>query len=219
MSDKYEAVLFDLDGTLLNTIADLTASMNEVLEQRGCPVHSEDDYRYFVGDGVHMLAARALPGPLPSEAAVQEAVQAFRQVYSRRWRETTRPYPGIEDLLQALMHKGVPMGVVSNKPHEPTLACIQAFFPHVPFAVVAGQTEDLPPKPDPAGLHAALKACGAAPERSLYLGDSNIDMQAARRAGMKAVGAAWGFRTREELEEHEAFYVAAHPLDVVKLMG
>lgn len=216
-SPVQSAVFFDLDGTLLNTIFDLAASMNEVLTQRGCPVHPVDDYRYFIGDGVHMLVFRALPHCLRTEEKVQEAVHDFRQAYDRRWKETTRPYPGIEDLLQALGKRNVPLGVVSNKPHEPTLTCVQAFFSQVPFAVIQGQTPDLPPKPDPAGLLAALKICQADPEHSLYVGDSGVDVQAARRAGLRAVGAEWGFRTREELLDHGADFVIRHPLEVLDI--
>ncbi len=216
MSTMQRAVFFDLDGTLLNTIADLAASMNEVLTQRGCPVHPVEDYRYFIGDGVRMLVIRALPPSLRTEEGVQETVQAFREVYARRWKETTRPYPGIEDLLQALVQQEIPLGVVSNKPHEPTLLCMQTFFSQVPFAVIQGMTQDLQPKPDPAGLLAALKFCGADPEHSLYVGDSGVDVQAARRAGLLAVGAEWGFRTREELLDHGAEFVVQHPLEVLQ---
>ncbi|MFO7876913.1 MAG: HAD family hydrolase [Desulfovermiculus sp.] len=217
MSSTRRAVFFDLDGTLLNTISDLAASMNQVLAQWGCPVHPEEKYRYFIGDGVHMLATRALPLPMRTESRIEQAVQAFRQVYSRRWKETTRPYPGITSLLQALGEQKISLGVVSNKPHEPTLTCVQTFFPQVSFVVVQGQTQGLPPKPDPAGLIAALKACGADGHQSLYLGDSGVDVQAAKGAGMWAVGAEWGFRTREELEEHGAEHVVRHPLDVLEI--
>lgn len=217
MSTIQRAVFFDLDGTLLNTISDLAASMNQVLTQWGCPMHPVDDYRYFVGDGVHMLAFRALPPSLRTEEMVQEAVQAFREVYALRWKETTKPYPGIEDLLQALMKQEIPLGVVSNKPHEPTLTCVQTFFSQISFAVIQGHTPDLLPKPDPSGLLAALKTCAADPEHSLYVGDSGVDVQAARRGGLRAVGAEWGFRTREELMDHGAEYVIQHPLDVLEI--
>ena len=217
MSTMQRAVFFDLDGTLLNTITDLAASMNEVLTQRGCSVHHVDDYRYFIGDGVHMLVYRALPPSLRTEEGVQETVQAFREVYARRWKETTRPYPGIEDLLQALVKQEIPLGVVSNKPHEPTLTCVQTFFSLVSFTVIQGQIQGTPPKPDPAGLLAALKSCGADPEHSLYVGDSGVDVLAARRAGLRAVGAEWGFRTREELMDHGAEYVIHHPLEVLQI--
>ncbi|MBS3779678.1 MAG: HAD family hydrolase [Desulfovermiculus sp.] len=211
------AVFFDLDGTLLNTISDLAVSMNEVLTCWGCPGHSVEDYRYFIGDGVHMLAYRALPPSLRTEEAAREAVEAFRQVYARRWKETTRPYPGIEELLQALVEREIPLGVVSNKPHEPTLTCVQTFFSRVSFAVIQGQIQGISPKPDPAGLLSALEVCCADPEHSLYVGDSGVDVQAARWAGLWAVGAEWGFRTREELLDHGAEYVAQHPLEVLEI--
>jgi len=217
VSTMQRAVFFDLDGTLLNTIADLAASMNEVLTQLGCPVHHVDDYRYFVGDGVHMLVFRALPPSLRTEEGVRETVQAFREVYARRWKETTRPYPGIEDLLQALVQQEIPLGVVSNKPHEPTLKCVQTFFSQLSFTVIQGQIQGIPPKPDPAGLLSALEVCGADPEHSLYVGDSGVDVLAARRAGLLAVGAEWGFRTREELLEHGADYVVTHPLGILEI--
>lgn len=218
MSGLPGAVFFDLDGTLLNTLFDLAASMNQVLAQWGCPMHPTEDYRYFVGDGVYMLAFRALPAELRTDKKVQEAVQAFGEVYGRRWKETTRPYPGINALLQALAEQEVPLGVVSNKPHEPTLECVQAFFSDISFAVIQGQTRDLAPKPDPAGLIAALESCGADPEYSLYVGDSGVDVLAARRAGMLPVGAEWGFRTRKELMDHGAEHVIQHPMDVLEIV-
>lgn len=213
------AVFFDLDGTLLNTLDDLAASMNEVLNGWGCQTHTAQDYRHFIGDGVHMLAMRALPPALRTEKLVQDAVQAFRQVYSRRWKEKTRPYPGIKDMLKTLAEQEILMGVVSNKPHEPTLICVQTFFQQTSFAVVQGHVQDFPPKPDPSGLLSALQACGAHPGYSLYLGDSGVDMKAARGAGMRAVGVEWGFRSREELMEHGAEYVLHDPRELMPLMG
>ena len=218
MNSSIQAAFFDLDGTLLNTLQDLASSMNEVLEHQGCPQHSVQSYRAFIGDGVHMLVHRALPERMRSQDTVQACVQAFRETYARRWQESTQPYPGIKGLLQALDEQSIHLGVVTNKPHDSAVACIQAYFPQVPFRVIVDQAEGIPPKPDPTALIQAMRACGTAAERCVYIGDSGVDVLAGQRAGALAVGAAWGFRSRQELVEHGADHVLEAPLDFLRIL-
>jgi phosphoglycolate phosphatase len=209
------AAIFDLDGTLLNTLADLTASMNTVLDQMGWPTHPMDAYRWFVGNGVAKLVERALPEAQRLESTIAECVRAMRAEYAGRWARTTRPYPGVEELLQALVDRDMPMAVLSNKPHEATLEMVRHFFPRTPFRIIAGAKPDTPRKPDPFAALEIAGQLGIQPGAMLFVGDSNTDMQTAAAAGMTGLGAAWGFRGREELLAAGAVHVLETPLEML----
>ena len=212
------AVLFDLDGTLLDTLADLANSMNAALASRGLLTHPTESYRHFVGDGVDMLVRRAAP-QCENDAALRTLLgQAMRDEYSRRWAEHARPYDGIEQMLAAISERGLAMAILSNKPHEFTRMCVERFLPGWNFAVVQGVDDSTQPKPDPAGALAVAHALGPAPGEIVYLGDTNTDMITANAAGMFAVGALWGFRSADELLESGAAAIIEHPTDLLELL-
>jgi phosphoglycolate phosphatase len=221
MKHSPQAVIFDLDGTLLDTLADLAAAANRVLARFGYPIHPLDAYRRFVGSGVATLLARALPpgeAARLAEAGMRPILEAMRADYQDHAAEATCPYPGVVELLAALRERNVTSGVLSNKPHEATLAVVRHFFGSHPFAVVQGHAPGMPLKPDPTSALAMADAFGLAPSRILYLGDSDIDMITAKAAGMYAVGAAWGFRGADELRASGADCVCAAPLEVAALL-
>lgn len=212
------AVIFDLDGTLLDTLDDLADSANAALAEAGYPTHPADAYRYFVGDGVVKLIERALPGEALEEARVQQLVAAMRQQYKQRWDAKTKPYDGVAELLSGLADKAVPFAVLSNKPHDFTQLCVERFLGGFDFWVVQGVDEQTPPKPDPAGALRTAEAMDTAPAEVLYLGDTNTDMQTAVAAGFFAVGALWGFRDEPELRDSGAQAVATAPEAVLELL-
>jgi phosphoglycolate phosphatase len=213
------AALFDLDGTLLDTLEDIGRSANEALREGGFPPHPVDAYRHFIGEGVAVLFERALPAEASRDPeAVARCVAAFGRIYDAGWDVATRPYPGVADLLDALHARSIPVGVLSNKPDVFTRKCVDRFLSAWPLSPVFGHREGVPRKPDPAGAIEAAAAMGVAPAEVLYLGDTSVDMLTATRAGMFAVGAAWGFRSVEELEAHGARAIVRHPAEVLALL-
>jgi len=219
VDSRYAAVCFDLDGTLLNTLADLADSMNAALARQGFPPHPEDEYRFLVGDGVDVLARRCLPEAHRADDAAWEAlVAAMREEYAGRWRDRTRPYAGVPELLPALVARGLPLAVLSNKQDDFTRAQVAHFFPDVRFASVAGARPGVPKKPDPAPALALARALGVPPQAWLYVGDTNTDMQTALGAGMVACGALWGFRPEAELRAAGAHHVLTHPSELLALL-
>ncbi len=216
---KYKAVLFDLDGTLLDTLEDLADSMNAVLASRGHPTHAVSKYRYFVGDGMEVLARRALPpAPGANVEEVQACVLAMRDEYGARWKRTTRLYPGISELLDGLAEKGLLLTILSNKPDAFVEEIARHFFGSWRFAWTQGARPEIPRKPDPAAALAISRKVMTDPGDFLYLGDTNTDMQTAVAAGMFPVGVLWGFRPEAELREAGARFLAARPLDVLSLL-
>jgi len=215
---SYTVVIFDLDGTLLDSLTDIANAANEVLAESGFPVHAVDAYRFLVGDGVAMLFERALPEMRRETALIERCVEAFRKTYEHHWNQRSRPYEGIAEMLDALVRSERKLAVLSNKPQEFTERCVREFFAKWPLAPVYGQRAGVPRKPDPAAALQIATQLGAAPAECLYLGDSLVDMQTACRAGMFAVGALWGFRPRSELEAHGAAAVVAHPREVLELV-
>ncbi|NUQ01042.1 MAG: HAD family hydrolase, partial [Armatimonadetes bacterium] len=195
----YRAVLFDLDGTLLNTLADLADSMNTALRGLGHPPHPTDSYRYHVGDGMTNLALRVLPPDQRDAAEVARCVAAMRAEYALRWAAKTRPYDGVLELLDALAERGVARAVLSNKPDEFTQQVVAKLLGRERFDVVMGAQPGWPLKPDPAGALEVARRLGQPPGAVLYLGDTNTDMATAVAAGMHPVGARWGFRPAAEL--------------------
>ena len=218
MAPERAAVVFDLDGTLLDTLDDLADSMNAVLTGRGWPTHPARAYRYFVGDGMPTLVRRALPIGRRDAATVAEALEAMRAEYDRRWDARTRIYDGVAELLDELAGRALPLAVLSNKPDEFTRLTVGKLLPRWSFAAVQGLRDDVPRKPDPAGARLMAATQGWDPKRCLYVGDSSTDMVTARRAGMFAVGATWGFRDREELVASGAQAVAEAPGRVLDLL-
>jgi len=214
---KFKAVLFDLDGTLLDTLQDIADSANAALKQLGFTEHPTEAYKYFVGDGIEELAERALPQSGRDADTVAECLKLTLSEYHRRWAVHTRPYRGISEMLGELRKRNVPMAVLSNKPHEFTCRMVDEFFGDYGFALVRGATENVPIKPDPT---AALQIAGQMeipPAQFVYIGDGSTDMQTAGAAGMYAVGALWGFRTKDELVRAGADRLIKKPCELVTL--
>lgn len=214
----YQAVLFDLDGTLLDTLADLGNAMNRVLAAQGLPGHPLEAYRYFVGEGARLLVTRALPENRRDEATIAACLAAFQADYNQNWRVETKPYPGIPEMLDALTARGLKLAVLSNKPHDFTQRCVHELLPRWTFEPVFGLRETVPRKPDPAGALEIAACLNIPPAHFLYLGDTAIDMQTARAAGMFPVGALWGFRSAEELVEGGAEVLLEEPLGLLGVL-
>lgn len=213
-----QAVIFDLDGTLLDTLADLADAVNRVLAANGYPQHPDNDYRWFVGDGSAMLITRALPPDCRDAENVHACLERFVADYNQHWHRKTAPYPGIMELLERLQKRGLKLAVVTNKPHRFAEKMIAHYFPKTSFAPIFGQREDLPKKPDPTQALAAARQMKAAPQDCLFVGDSAVDIETARRAGMRAIGAGWGFRTKSELIDAGADHIIDHPMEVLPLL-
>lgn len=209
------AVLFDLDGTLTNTLDDIADAMNRSLRLHGLPEWPVDAYRYLVGDGAKKLAERAVRGCRELALSVQREYQAYYQEHTR---VKTKPYDGVPEMLRALQDRGIPLAVFSNKPDADTKNVVAYYFPEIRWTVVRGQVEGVPVKPDPAGALAVAEALGASPDDVLYVGDTSTDMQCALNAGMHPVGVLWGFRMEAELRENGAEKLAAQPEDVLTML-
>jgi phosphoglycolate phosphatase len=211
------AVLFDLDGTLLDTLEDLAHAANTALTACGYPTHSVPAFRLLVGAGVRKLFERALPPGTVTPQAIERCAAVFREAYGKGWNIHTRPYDGVRDMLEGVALRGLAMTVLSNKPDDFTQTCVREFFPDVSFALVLGEKPGVPPKPDPTGALQIVEALGIPPEEFLYLGDTSIDMETARLAAMRPVGALWGFRSREELVGAGAATVIEQPRDFIPI--
>lgn len=215
----FRAVIFDLDGTLLDTIDDIADAMNTVLAQNNLPTHEVDAYRTFVGDGVRNLARRALPQRSRDDATVDRFTAAMRDAYAQNWNDKTKPYDGVPEMLDALAERGVKLAILSNKPDDFTAMCVEALLPRWKFDVVLGHRDGVPLKPDPGGAIVVARRLGVEPADILYVGDSGMDMQAAAAAGMTPLGVLWGFRARAELLEKGARALASRPRDIVTYVG
>jgi len=215
----YTAVLFDLDGTLLDTLDDLALAANQVLEQHGLPVHPREAYKYFVGDGLMTLIERIVPDDKQDPGLLAELADDFREVYGKTWQVHSRPYPGIDDMLSRLAEHGLRLAVLSNKPHAFTLLCVDNLLADHQFDLVLGQRDGVPKKPDPAGALEVAATLDIAPEHFLYLGDTAVDMETAKRAGMCAVGVLWGFREEDELHQAGADHLVQSPEQVLELLA
>lgn len=208
---SYAAAIFDLDGTLIDSVRDIGEAMNRSLAAMGFPIHALDKYNYFVGEGVRQLVQRALPADQQSESVITTFLETYRLDYGQHWHDHTASYSGIPELLRTLVDRHIPMGVLSNKPDAVTHKCVEFFFPDVPFIAVAGQKEDVPRKPDPAAALAIAQGMNLPPERCVFIGDTATDMQTAVAAGMFPAGVTWGFRPRTELIEAGARLLADQP--------
>lgn len=201
-------VIFDLDGTLLDTIADLAGATNYALAQLGYPTHDTDAIRTFVGNGINKLLERALPANEQTEENVMRMRSYFVPYYDAHNADLSSPYPGIEVLLQRLQDNGIEIAVASNKYQEATTKLVKHYFPTVQFAEVLGQRENIPVKPHPTIVFDILNKTGIDKKDVLYVGDSGVDMQTAQNAEVDAIGVTWGFRSRTELETF-------HPLGII----
>ena len=218
MNMQTELVIFDLDGTLLDTIGDLAVACNAMLARRGLPGHTYADYCHFVGNGILRLVERALPEELRTPDEVAAARADFVAYYTDHIDLHTRPYDGIPELLDELHARGIRLAVASNKFQRGTEKLIRRYFPGLPFEAVLGQRPDVPLKPDPAVVEEILAATGVPRERVLYVGDSGIDMLTAAAARVRSAGVTWGFRAREELQEAGAGALVDRPAELLALL-
>lgn len=212
-----QLAIFDLDGTLLDTVADLANATNQALAKCGYPTHSTEAYYRFVGNGINKLFARALPEEARTEENVQRIRTLFIPYYNEHNADDSHPYPGIVELLTQLQSQGIQLAVASNKYQQATAKLVGHFFPNIRFAAVYGQREGVPIKPDPTIVNDILSKTGISRAHTLYIGDSGVDMQTARNASVESVGVTWGFRDEEELYNNGATHIIHHAKDILKL--
>jgi phosphoglycolate phosphatase len=210
-----KAIVFDLDGTLVDSLDDITDAMNAVLHDAGLPEHDRDAYRWFIGEGARHLVRAALPER--ERAHTDDFLARFRARYRERLSQKTRPYEGIPELLATLASRGVPMAVLSNKPHEATLRVVAHFFPEAMFREVLGARRGHAKKPDPSSAFELARVLELRPSEIAFAGDSGVDVHTAVAAGMLPVGVLWGFRARDELERAGARVLAARPVEIEAL--
>lgn len=215
---RLRAIIFDLDGTLLDTLEDLADAMNSVLAETRLPTHPVAAYRYFVGDGIEMLVRRSLPFEVPDERELARFVELARRAYAERWSCKTRPYPGVPEMVRAFAGAGFRLAVLSNKPDDAAHAVVRTFLPGIDFEVVLGATPTRPKKPDPAAALEVAERIGVPPAEIAFMGDTSVDMRTAVAAGMFPIGALWGFRTAEELIDSGARLLVTAPGDLLPLL-
>lgn len=211
-------VIFDLDGTLLNTIADLAAATNYALTQFGYPTHSTDAYRFFVGNGINKLFERALPEEERTPENVLRIRSKFVPYYNVHNADLSRPYPGIENLLNLLQQHHIQIAVASNKYQEATAKLIEQYFPTIRFTAVFGQRDNVPTKPNPQVVNEIIQLAGVCKEEVVYIGDSGVDMQTGLNAQVTTVGVCWGFRPKSELQEFHPDYLVEKPEEISQFL-
>lgn len=212
-------VIFDLDGTLLDTIADLAAATNHALQSYGYPTHDTNAYRFFVGNGINKLFERALPDGEKTTENIQHIRSCFIPYYNEHSADLSRPYPGITEMLETLQSEGILLAVASNKYHEATTKLIGQFFPTIRFTVVLGQREGIPSKPDPQIIEEISQHAHVSKEDIVYVGDSCVDMQTGQNAGVTTIGVSWGFRPRTELEAYHPALIADESKDILSFLN
>ena len=211
-------VIFDLDGTLLNTIEDLGQAANYALERNGYATHSMASYPYFVGNGVRRLMTRVLPEDARDDATVDRVLGDFLEYYDEHCIDFTKPYDGMPELLQDLHDLGVNVAVASNKYQKAVSKIITHYFPEVNFIAIEGQKDGINVKPDPSVVFSILAQAKVAKADCLYVGDSGVDMETARRACIDSVGVTWGFRSKKELVEYHADAIVNNPIDILGIV-
>lgn len=212
-------IIFDLDGTLLNTIGDLAQSANYALEKHGFATHDPSSYPHFVGNGIGRLLERVLPPDHRDEQTVETLRHTFQQHYGQHLTDHTMPYEGIPELLDTLAARGYNLAVASNKYQEATSRLIARFFPHLPFEAVHGMRPGIPAKPDPSIVFNVLQTVPTPKTMVTYVGDSGVDMETARRACVRSVGVTWGFRPITELRQYLAEHIISTPADLLSVLN
>lgn len=212
---QYDTYIFDLDGTLLNTLDDLASSVNFALQSYGMPIHTRDDIRRFVGNGVRLLMIRAVPDG-EKNPQFEEVFNTFRQYYMQHSLDTTRPYDGIQEVLSTLRQRGCRLAVVSNKFDAATKELCKYFFPHsIEVAVGEHEAEGIRKKPAPDTVIEALSQLGVSADNAVYVGDSDVDLQTARNAGLPCISVLWGFRDEDFLLAHGATTFITSPQELL----
>lgn len=213
----YRWVIFDLDGTLLNTIDDLADAGNWVCQQHGWPVHSVKEFRYMVGNGIPKLVERFTPPEHRDPETLKRVLAEFSARYDAHKEDKTAPYPGMVELIRRLDDAGVVTAVLSNKADDLAGPVVERYYPGL-FTVVQGALPGVPVKPDPALLHRLMERMGADPDDTLFVGDSNVDIQTAKNGDLPGCGVLWGFRTQAELEEADADFLVSDPEQLYALI-
>lgn len=214
---QYKAVIFDLDGTLVDSLADLSDSVNLMLESYGFPTHEVEKYRYFVGNGSKKLMERTLPRDKAASAEfVEEALAKYKAIYKEHLLEKTRPYNGVRELLAELKSRGIPLAVCTNKHNDAALTIVKILFAPGTFEEVLGDRPGFPKKPNPATPLEIASHLGVKPDEVAYLGDTSVDMETAVHAGFLPVGVLWGFRPEEELVKSGAKVLLKAPLELLE---
>ena len=211
--------IFDLDGTLLDTIGDLAEACNYMLSLRGLGSHTREEYAKMVGNGILNLVKRALPEELRSEEYVMAARADFLDFYTSNIDRYTHPYEGIREVLHTLQAEGWSLAVASNKFDEGTQKLVHTIFPEVAFKAIYGNKEGFPLKPDAALLQLIMEECDATTDTSVMIGDSGVDIQTAKNGGVRSIGCTWGFRPRTELEEFGADHIIDSPTEILQILG
>ncbi len=211
-----KGVIFDLDGTLIDTIADIGNSTNMMLREYGLPEHDLSTYKLMVGNGFKELVKRALPKG--KEDLIDEAYDKFVYYYNLHYMDETSPYPGVLELLQDLQDKDIKMAVNSNKRDDYTKALLKSLFKDVDFIEIVGQREGLRPKPYSDGTNVILKAMNLAKEEVVFVGDTKVDIETGKNANLKTIGCLWGFRDESELKEAGADYIVREPKEIIDII-
>lgn len=216
---KKRAAIFDLDGTVADTLESIAYSANTTLEALGLRKRPVDEYNYYAGDGADVLVMRALKAACEDDERAQAlfkvAKAKYKEVFAKYCMYHVKPFDGILEMLDGLKAQGIKIGVLTNKPHERAVVVVNELFGENYFDLVCGQTEEIPKKPDPSGARIMLKEFGVEPKECLYVGDTNVDMKTGKNTGMFTVGVLWGFRDREELENNKADAIITHPLELL----
>ncbi len=211
-----KAVIFDLDGTLIDSLEDIAINANKVLRQLNCPTHSLEQYKHFVGDGAKVLMQNAMPKYI-SKNYLTEALELFKSFYEQNLHANTKLYEGVKPLLIELVEQNIPLAILSNKPDKFTKLYVETLLPDIPFVVVSGQQESVEKKPHPAGALNIAKKFQIDPKDIYFVGDTATDMKTAKNANMVAVGVSWGFRTIKELQDNGADFIIKKPEELLVL--
>lgn len=215
---RFKAAVFDLDGTLLDSLHDIASSMNASLRKLGFPEHPIGDYKIHVGDGISILARRVIPAAHHTDELLAKCVAGMREEYARNWASTTRPYEGIPELLDELEERGLKLAVLSNKPDDFTKQIVSALMPRWKFDPVFGARPGIPHKPDPAGAREIARQLNVDCVDCVFIGDTHADIRTAIGAGMYPVGVLWGFREIQELTNAGAKTIISHPREFLKIL-
>lgn len=210
--------IFDLDGTLLNTIEDLGRAANYALAEKNLPIHNMASYPFLVGNGVRNLLLRAVPEDFKNESAIDEILRVFKTYYNEHNCDYTVPYDGMPELLKELNAEGVKIAVASNKYQQATEKIVRHYFPDVDFVTINGQQEGVPVKPDPSIVFDILSKAGVTKDETVFIGDSGVDMETARRACVDSIGVTWGFRPEKELIDHFADKIVHKPSEILEIV-
>ena len=211
-------VIFDIDGTLLDSIKYLQACTNHTLKQYGFPEHSVDAYKYFVGDGMRKLVERALPEDKRKDEFIQVFLQDFLAYYSVHKEDFTQPYEGVTELLMQLQRNNFQIAVATNKVENAAIELIHKYFPEIKFSTIVGQREGIPVKPHPQVIEDILAQTHTDLSEAIMVGDTSVDIKTAKNANIKSSGVLWGFRTQEELQQAEADYIIEKPEEIIAIV-